>query len=103
MFGCHRVSTTADRTCIWGQIGTHSIKRDSSRGDLSFTQSGGAQLRGGLEQPLGSGFGIAAAIGYDVLSDLRFNHGQAKADGNGLHGGIGLRKLFGPTAPGRHR
>jgi hypothetical protein len=96
LFGCHRVTTTADRTCIWGQIGTHSIDRDGSRGDLSFKQSGGAQLRGGLEQPLGSGFGIAAAIGYDALADLRFNHGQAKADGNGLHGGIGLRKLFGP-------
>jgi hypothetical protein len=85
---------------MWGQIGTHSIKRDSDRGDLSFSQSGNAQLRGGVEQPLGSGFGIAAAIGYDELGDLRFNAGQAKANGNGLHGGVGLRKLFGPNDAG---
>jgi hypothetical protein len=85
---------------MWGQIGTHSIKRNGDRGDLSFKQNGGAQLRGGLEQPLGSGFGLAAAIGYDALADLRFNSGQAKSDGNGLHGGIGLRKLFGPGDAG---
>jgi len=85
---------------MWGQIGTHSVKRDGDRGDLSFKQSGGAQLRGGLEQPLGNGFGLAAAIGYDALADLRFNSGQAKSDGNGLHGGIGLRKLFGPNSAG---
>jgi hypothetical protein len=100
LFGCDRVSAGPDRTCIWGQVGIHNVKRNSDRGDLPFKQSGSVQLRAGVDQPLGNGFGIAAAFGYDELGDLRFDDGRAKADGNGIHGGIGVRKLFGPAGAG---
>jgi hypothetical protein len=100
LFGCELTSKGPDRTCIWGQVGTHSIKRDTDRGDLAFKQSGGVQLRVGVDQPLGNDFSVAAAFGYDELGKLRFDDGRAKADGNGIHGGIGVRKLFGAAGAG---
>jgi hypothetical protein len=100
LFGCDLTLKGADRTCIWGRVGIASIERSSDRGDRPFKQSGGVQLRGGVDQPLGDDFSIAAAFGYDELGTLRFDDGRALGDGNGIHGGIGVRKLFGTAGAG---
>lgn len=100
LFSCDPQAGSEPRPCIWGEFALHKSERDDSKA-APFEFATGTQLRAGGAVPLGQGWSVAGAIGYDDLGRLAFGDDRAVGeDGSGLHAGVGIRKTFGQDNQG---
>ncbi|MEO5810401.1 MAG: autotransporter outer membrane beta-barrel domain-containing protein [Sphingomicrobium sp.] len=92
LFGCNALARKAGTTCVWTSAEKSRIDRDSDRGDMTYREHGTGRLRIGAEVPAGNGWSFGGSLGYDDISDMRFNTDRATGSGSAIHGGIGIRK-----------
>ncbi len=100
LFGCGTQRKNPDAICVSGGVAHSSFDRDSSRGDFAFRESDTARLRVGVEVPMGNGWSVGAALGYDDIGRFTFDTDRAEGNGEAVHGGIGIRKLLDPDGRG---
>jgi hypothetical protein len=100
VMGCDPIRDAARDGCVWGRIDVHTLSRDGDDA-APIDLDEGARLRFGGAFGLGSGFSLGGAFGYDTLGDLRFDNTRAVGDdGETVHVGLGLGKVFGPDGRG---
>ena len=95
IFSCGSDLAPADSRCVWAQVETSEFEREGDSEYFGITADSVARFRTGFEQPMGSGWMLGGALGYDDLGHNFVDAGRAMFEGDGFHGGLGLRQ----TAP----
>ncbi|MBU3974295.1 MAG: autotransporter outer membrane beta-barrel domain-containing protein, partial [Alphaproteobacteria bacterium] len=91
LFSCSGRVSRLDDNCVWARVETASTDRIGD-GETYGVEGQTMQFRGGFEQRLDSRWSLAGAVGYDRLDSLRVDGARARTAGDGVHGGLGLRR-----------
>ncbi|HWW12876.1 MAG TPA: autotransporter outer membrane beta-barrel domain-containing protein, partial [Brevundimonas sp.] len=95
IFNCGSDLAPANNRCAWAQIETSEFEREGDSEFFGITADAVARFRTGFEQPVGGGWVVGGAFGYDDLGHNFVDNGRAVFEGDGFHSGLGLRQ----TAP----
>jgi hypothetical protein len=98
IFACGSDLAPADGRCVWAQVETGEFEREGDSEYFGINAESVARFRTGFEQPIrlgGGGWMVGGALGYDDLGHNFVDGGRAVFEGDGFHGGLGLRR----TAP----
>ena len=98
MFNCGSDLVPAGDRCVWAQVEDHQFEREGDSEYFGITADSVARFRAGFEQPVdlaGGGWMLGGAFGYDDLGQNLVDGVRASFEGDGFHGGLGLRR----TAP----
>ena len=92
LFGClATTTTTVDKDCVWVK-GDETSERGNAEGGYWGSTMIGNNASGGWQRPLQGAWSIAAAAGYETVTDLSVNKGRARGSGQGGDVGIGFQR-----------
>ena len=90
LFSCPgRVSRLEDQ-CVWARVETASTDRTGNVENYGV-EGQTMQFRGGFEHRLDARWSLAGAVGYDRLDRMHVDAARAHTEGDGVHGGLGVR------------
>ena len=90
LFDCGSKLDRVDGQCVWSRLEMGNATR-SENFEHFAAETENVTFRGGVELEKDNHWSVVAGIGYDHIGDIRVDHTRARADGQGLHGGLGLR------------
>ena len=91
VFSCPGQVSRLEDNCVWARVETASTDRVGDT-ETYGVEGQAMQFRGGFEQRLDPRWTVAGAVGYDRLDTLRVDGHRAQTSGDGVHGGLGLRR-----------
>jgi hypothetical protein len=93
LFNCGSIVDPATGRCAWAQVEMNSFERDGDFEAFSVQSDSTARFRSGFERPLSDGWMLGGAVGYDNIRAIEVDGRRAVSEGDGFHGGLGVRRL----------
>jgi hypothetical protein len=95
IFACGPDIDPASSGCAWAQIETGEFERTGDSEYFGLKANSISRFRTGFERPIGDGWMLGGAAGYDKMGNTFVDNGRAVFEGQGFHAGLGVRQ----TAP----
>ena len=91
LFSCPGRISRLEANCVWARGETASTERTGNP-ETYGVDGQTMHFRGGFESRLNAGWSLAGAVGYDSVDRLHVDGARAQSAGDGIHGGLGLRR-----------
>jgi len=92
LFSCPGLASRLKDQCVWARLETASSDRGADVESFAV-ETRAMQFRGGFERRLDGQWSLAGAVGYDRLDRMHIGNDRAWTDGDGVHAGLGLRRV----------